>query len=134
MIRWMIASAGLLVLSVGGAMAADGPVGVWTRTVGDRSIKFDIQADRLKVTLAEGTDRSIVIDASYTIKEGVLSGVIKKVELKGVDGGPSEGSKFSFRIKVDKDRMTLSELKGDDGTAVNDEAKQLVEGEYKKEK
>lgn len=58
----------------------------------------------------------------------MLAGVIKKVERKGIEGGPGEGDKFGFRVKIDKDKMIVSDLTGTD----SDEARQLVQGEYKK--
>jgi hypothetical protein len=131
MVRFSIAFL-VLVLGTSAVAAADDgkPIGSWTRKAGDNSVRFDIKADGMQVTLMDGTGSSIKIDASYTVKDGMLSGVIKKVERKGIDGGPGEGDKFGFRFKVEKDKMILSELKGTD----SDEAKQLVEGEYQKAK
>jgi hypothetical protein len=135
MSHWTTPIVGLLALFAGSAaaVAADAPakpVGTWTRNLGENSIKFDIKADNLAVTLTDGSKNTLQIDCSYTIKDGVLSLTVKKVERKGIDGGPGEGDTFSFRFKVDKDKLTISDLKGTD----SDEAKQLVEGDYKKEK
>lgn len=133
MTRSLTALLTVAILAVSAANAADDtakPVGNWKRSLGENSVQFDIKTDGMQVTLKGGDGASMIIDTSYTYKDGVLSGTIKKVERKGFDGGPSEGDKFSFRVKVDKDKLIVSELKGTD----SDEAKQLIEGDYKKEK
>ena len=56
---------------------------------------------------------------------------ISKVTLKGLDSGPSEGDMFSCRFKLDKNKLTLSDLVSKEP---NDEAKRIVEGEYEKGK
>ena len=58
--------------------------------------------------------------------DGLLFGVVTKVEKKGTDEGPEKGDLFSFECKIDKDVLTLSELTG--SKAVSDEGKQLLGG------
>ena len=45
--------------------------------------------------------------------------------------GPSEGDLFSFRFKVENDKLMLTELKTPHDNA---DARELVQGEYQKQK
>lgn len=110
--------------------AAKKPCGVWKKTAGDNTLTLDIKPDSLKFTLAIG-DNTIETEADYSVtKDGVLFGRLNKVAKKGAGDGPEEGALFSFRFTVDKDTLTLSDLKS---TAESAEAKELVQGEYKKQ-
>lgn len=123
--------AGLIVLAspATGADDVKKPAGAWTRTAGDNKITFDFKADSLHVTITNsGNSLEIVADYGLT-KEGTLYGIVTKVERKGIDGGPEKGALFSFRVKMDKDTLTISDLKATEG---QDESKQLVQGDYKK--
>jgi hypothetical protein len=104
--------------------------GAWERKVEETAIKFDFQGDTLRVTIANG-DATISVDSAYGLtKKGVVFGIVQNVDKKGgAEGGPSEGDLFSFQVSVDKDTLTIKELKG---SSANDDAKRLVEGEYKK--
>lgn len=129
-------AAGLFVLGAAGAAdKADKPakpakpIGTWTKKVDDASISFAIKPDVLVVTLKRG-DQKVEAEADYAVtKDGVLFGRIRKVSKD--DGGPSEGDLFSFCAKVEKDKLVISDLKGTHG---NEEARNLVEGEYTKSK
>jgi hypothetical protein len=106
------------------------PFGIWKRTAGDNTVTFDIKANTMRCTIVAGGN-TIECDADYSVtKSGVIFGRLSKVTKKGGDEGPSEGDLFSFRFTLEKDTMTLSDLKTSSETG---EAKQLVEGEYKKE-
>ncbi len=106
------------------------PVGTWERKVGDSVIKFDIKADTFQMKLT-ANGATIEVDAAYGVtKDGTLFGIVTKVKTEGTNDGPSEGHLFSFGLDLAKDTLTIKDLKGTD----NAEAKQLVEGEYKKVK
>ncbi len=108
------------------------PVGTWTRSAGDAKVTFAIKADGLRITIARG-EAKIEADADYGVsKDGTLFGRLNKVTKSGIEGGPSEGDLFSFSTKVEKDKMTIGDLKSSGG--VNDDARQLVEGDYEKGK
>jgi hypothetical protein len=136
MMRLTTMALAMLLLLVGSMPGADvkeagkrKPVGTWKRTVGDHAITFQIKGDSLQVIL-KGGENVKEIDADYGVsKDGVLFGRISKVKQEG--DGPSEGDLFSFRFKIDNHTMTVSELKTHNDSA---EAKQLVEGEYQKQK
>jgi hypothetical protein len=124
----------LFVLAVGFVLpvnAADPPAkkpaGSWTRKAGDMTITFTFKADTLEARVTNGS--TIVVQADYGVtKDGTLFGIITKAKKEGTADGPNEGDLFSFRVKVEKDTLTLSDLKG---TAGGEGAKNAVEGEYK---
>ncbi len=109
------------------------PLGTWKRIAGDTTITFEIKADSAHFTVVNSNNgNTIEVEADYGVtKDGVVFGRINKVTKKGGDDGPSEGDLFSFRFSIDKDKLTVSELKTSAG---GEDAKQAVEGEYTKEK
>lgn len=112
------------------AQAKEKIIGTWTHTVGEHTITFTFKGDTLQA-LMKGEGNGIRIDADYGVsKDGVLFGRINKVEQEGNNGG-SEGDLFSFRFKVNDANMTVSDLKT---SRENDQSKDLVEGDYKKQK
>jgi hypothetical protein len=131
-----VALAALLAVTAGAARAEDKkadkakatkPTGTWVRSLGgENKITFAFQGDTLKVTVANGGEKIEVETAYGVTKTGTLFGVITH---KTGDGGPNEGDLFSFKFQLGDGTMTVSDLKPD-----NAEAKQLIEGEYKKEK
>jgi hypothetical protein len=109
--------------------AAKKPSGTWARKADDKTITFDFKANDLRVTISCDSF-TIVVDADYGFtKDGTLFGIVTKTKKTGTDSGPAEGDLFSFRVKAEKDKVTLSDLKGT--AAGGDDAKNLVEGEYK---
>ena len=61
----------------------------------------------------------------------MISSEITDVEVKGnFPGAPKKGAKFSFKLEVKGDTAMLLDLKGDDV----EDAKELVQGEYKLKK
>ena len=104
--------------------------GSWSRELDGAKIVMNFKDEKTAHTTITppGSTDSMEVESEYTLdKDGVLSGTITKVTAKGNDG-PEKGHKFSFKIELAKDVLTLSKL-----TGVDDEnAKKLVEGEYKK--
>jgi len=106
------------------------PIGSWKHTVGDNTVTFHFTPEIAR-TVVEAGGNTIEVEADYGIsKDGVVFGRIFKVK-KGGDEGPSEGDLFSFKVAVDKNTLTLSDVK-----TANDspEVKQLLQGEYQREK
>lgn len=137
MLHKAMAAVGVLALVAAGAWAADTdkgpakkPLGKWERKAGDAEIRFSFKEDGgMHATVSMG-DNSVDVDGAYGVtKDGTLFGIITKVEKKGGEGGPSEGTLFSFKFTVDKDKLTLSDFKATEG---HDEAKSLIEGDFKK--
>jgi hypothetical protein len=108
------------------------PVGSWSKDTGEGTITFAFKADNtLKVTLKQN-DAMIELDTDYGVsKDGYIFGRINKVK-NGGGNGPNEGDLFSFKVKVEKTTLTISDLTSGKGS--DDNAKKLVEGEYKMEK
>ena len=140
MIRWVAAALIVAVVCTAPLAAADAtakPVGTWTKKEGDATVTFQIKADALtiKVVVADKKsttgDRKYDATAEYSSKDGVLSGSISKHASYGIEGTPGAGDKFSFRYKVEKGKLVISELKS---AKASDEAKKLVEGPYEKQK
>jgi hypothetical protein len=104
------------------------PIGAWERKAGDTEVVFDFSADEMKVTIS-GADATSEVSCDYSVtKDGIVYGIIRKIDKKGGEGGPSEGDLFSFHYSMDNDTLTIKDLKGSNE---HDEAKQLIQGEYK---
>jgi hypothetical protein len=133
MTRWVTAALALGLVCAAPLAAADDakkPVGTWTKTEGDLTITFVIKKDGMDVSL-KGGDRKIAVTADYGLsKDGVLFARISKITKENADG-PDEGDLFSFRYKVEKDKLVISDL---NSPKTSDEAKKLVEGDYTKSK
>jgi hypothetical protein len=135
MVRWATITLAFTLLAVApvaaGEKAAKKPVGTWTKKAGEATVTFAIKADTMNIDLKLG-EAKIEVEADYAVtKDGVLFARIRKITKTGTEGGPGEGDLFSFRYKLAKDKMTLSELKAPE---TNDQAKELVEGDYEKGK
>jgi hypothetical protein len=137
MLRTALTMLALIVLSAP-ALAdekdkAKKPLGTWVREVGDNKVTIVLKADTMTFTMtANGSD--LTVAAKYDLKDGLLKGTITKVEKNELGAQIDDGDKFSFKIKVEDNTLTLSELKGKDDNPVEGNAKDLIEGEYKKEK
>jgi hypothetical protein len=105
------------------------PIGTWERTSGDHTATFKFTADSVRCTLS-GSGGALIVDADYGVtKDGTLFGLVTKVDKRGTEFGPEVGTLFRFRIKLDKDRLTVSELEEN-----NSEAKQILMGDYTRKK
>jgi hypothetical protein len=104
------------------------PLGTWTRTASDVEVKFHFESDTLKCNLS-GLGIIIDIDADYGMsKDGYVFGRISKIDKKGACVGPKVGDLFVFRVQVKGDTLTISNLGPNDDA----DARQLIEGDYKK--
>ncbi len=102
------------------------PLGTWQKKFEENQIQFEVKPDTFRVTVTT-PDVTIEADADYAVtKDGILFGVIRKVDKKGICAGPMEGDLFSFRYTVNNNVLTIKDLHGTD----NEEAKQLLQGEY----
>ncbi len=107
------------------------PIGAWTHTVQDVTITFTFDDDTLRCEMTKPDGTGLTADAAYgETADGLVFGVLTKVEKKGTDAGPDKGVLFSFQCKVDKDTLTVSDLNASAG--VSDDGRQLLQGEYKK--
>ena len=136
MLRCATAAVLAVLASVPFASAADKadkpkkPAGAWTRTVQDVTVTFTFEDDTLRCALTKSDGTGLTADCAYGVTaDGLVFGVVTKVEKKGTNEGPTEGELFSFQFTVDGDKLTISDLKTSSGGG---DAKQLVEGDYKK--
>ena len=115
------------------AEKAKKPQGEWTHTVSDCTVTYKFEKNTLTVDFTKGDAESVRIDAAYGMTaEGLVFGVVTKVEKKGTDAGPEKGDLFSFEVKIDNDALTVSELNS--SKPVSDEAKPLIMGQFRKKK
>jgi len=107
------------------------PIGSWKHTAGDNTVSFHFGPETVR-TVVDAGGNTLEVEADYGVsKDGIVFGRIFKVTKKGIDEGPAEGELFSFKVVIDKETMTVSDFKT---LNENDAAKQLVQGEYTKEK
>jgi len=136
MFRSTMAVLGLFVVA-GLAAAQDKvvkPLGTWVRDTGDNKLTFVIKADKFTATV-HTQNGDLIVEASYeATKDGELKAKITKIEKNEVGAQIEEGSKFSFKFKIADGTMTVSDLKDNDGNDPGEGPKNLVEGEYKKQK
>ncbi len=107
--------------------------GTYTKQVGDQELKFTFgKNSTLKFTMSNGKD-GCVLDAKYKLeKDGTLKCETTKFEKKGdFPVEKSKGYTFSFKAEF-KDKTTkITDFKGED---VDDNARNVLEGEYTQEK
>jgi hypothetical protein len=124
----------LLALTTGPVSAEDkkdkdkDKVTTWVREVGDITLTFEMGKDTAKYIVAAGENECTITAKIKTEKDVVTSEVTDVVVKGNFPNAPKKGEKVSFKWVVKDDKATLSDLKGDNV----DEAKNVVEGEYKK--
>jgi hypothetical protein len=126
----------LAVTSGAGSRADDkkdsGPSGTWVREANGLDLKFEFTGkDTLKITVTGG-DNAVIVTSKYTVeKDGRVKAKITDVEEKGkFPAKPPKGLEYSFTWKVKGDTATLDNLKGEG----LDDAKPVLEGDYKRKK
>ncbi len=101
----------------------------WTRESNGVDLTFVFTKDTLTGTVMSGENGFVATGKITTDKDGVVKVKLTKVEEKGkFPSLPKAGIEFSFKWKEKGDTAELSDLKGDDV----EDAKAIVEGEYKK--
>jgi hypothetical protein len=101
----------------------------WVREANGIDLKFEFGKDTVTVTAFHGEDGAIMKCKSKKDKNGVITATVTDVTEKGnFPPTPKKGFEFSFKWKQAGDTATLSDFKWEG----LDEAKGIVEGEYKK--
>ncbi len=138
MLRFATAAVLAVLASVSLASAADKaekakkPTGEWTHTVGDFTVNLKFEDETLHLEVSKNNGDGLNVVTAYGVTaDGLVFGVITKVEKRGTEG-PEKGDLFSFECKIDKDVLTISELTSSKG--VSEEGKQLLAGQYTKKK
>ncbi len=104
--------------------------GAWERKADEVTITFDFKDEKKLICLLKPNDaeKAIEFTCDYSVKDGLVSGEIKKVEKNGINVEvPGEGTKFSFKIEVGEKKVIISEAK-------TDQAVEMINGEYTKKK
>lgn len=104
---------------------------VWGREANGIDLRFEFGKDALTTRVFNGENGFVATCTTKTDKDGVVKVTVTAVESKGnFPLVPKKGYEFSFKWKETGDTAALSDLKGE---GIED-AKAVVEGEYKKKK
>jgi len=136
MVRSVIAVLALVVVTAtaGAEDKVKKPVGTWVRDAGENKVTFAFKDKTLTATV-KLNNGELVVEANYeATKEGEIKATITKIVKNDVGVQLEEGNKFSFKHKIADGTMTISELKNNEGADAEEGPKQLVEGDYKKQK
>lgn len=111
---------------------ADAPTGVWVKKTDEGlTLQLDFTKKDVLVVTASVEDKKLVMTTALTAgKDGKWTAKLTKSETKGdFPFMPSDKYEFGFKVKVGKDKATLSDYSANEH---EEEAKGVVEGEYKK--
>ena len=101
----------------------------WVREANGVELKFVFGKDTATFNVTAG-ENTAVLKAKVTKEKDVVTAVITDVTVKGdFPATPKKGDKMSFKWVAKDDTATLSDFKSD-----HEEAKAVVEGEYKLKK
>jgi len=100
----------------------------WVREINGVDLKFVIGKDDATFNVFAG-ENGVIVKAKLTKEKDVVTAEFTDVEEKGnFPNKPKKGDKISFKWTVKDGVATLAELTG------ADDAKEIVEGEYKLKK
>ena len=103
--------------------------GTWSKQAGEFEVEFAFKGEKLAISLKRGSDK-LILDSDVAVsRDGRVFGRVAVVTEDGIAGGGEKGELFTFNAKVSGKSVTVSELRG---TNVSDDARKLVEGEFKK--
>jgi len=129
MVRVLASAIALTLLA--GPVAAQDKKTTWEREMNGVALTFEFGKDTLKVTAMQGDNGTEFTCKTTTDKNGVVKATVTESTEKGnFPPTPKKGFEFSFKWKVDGDTATISEFKWEG----LEEAKDIVEGEYKKKR
>jgi hypothetical protein len=129
-----IAVGALFCLCAGGVILAAEPTaknlqGNWVRDVDGMTVAFSFKDKTLEIKL-EKDGSKLTIDSDFqTGRDSIVFGRVVDSKQEGINSESEKGDLFSLGVSVEGDKLTIKELKG---TRVNDGAKALIEGDYKK--
>jgi len=111
---------------------ADAPTGVWAKKTDEGlTLQLDFTKKDVLVVTAMIEDKKLIMTTALTAgKDGKWTAKMTKAETKGdFPFMPTDKYEFSFKVKVEKDKATLSDYSANEH---EEEAKGVVEGDYKK--
>ena len=103
--------------------------GTWVKSFDDFKLELTFTENKLNISLAKG-DAKFQLDTDYSAgRDGTIFGRIIAVKEEGITPATEKGDLFSMAIDVQDGKVIVKDLKG---TNTSDDAKKIVEGEYKK--
>lgn len=103
--------------------------GKWVRGEDGSAITFTFTEKTLEIKL-ERDGNKLVLDNDFQVgREATVFGRVVEIKADGINSNATKGDFFSFVLDVEGDKVTVKDLKG---TNVSEQAKTLIEGEYKK--
>ena len=103
--------------------------GTWVKSFDDFKLELTFTENKLNISLAKG-DAKFQLDTDYSAgRDGTIFGRIIAVKEEGITPATEKGDLYSMAIDVQDGKVIVKDLKG---TNTSDDAKKIVEGEYKK--
>ncbi|MSR79809.1 MAG: hypothetical protein EXS11_03680 [Gemmataceae bacterium] len=103
--------------------------GAWVKEINDFKIELDFKGNKLNITLTKGENK-VQLDTDYSAgRDKTVFGRIVSIKEDGIQPATEKGDLFSLAIEVEEGKIVVKELKG---TKTSDDAKKLIEGDYKK--
>lgn len=103
--------------------------GTWVRSFDDFKLELTFTGNKLNITLAKG-DAKFQLDTDYSAgRDGTIFGRIIAIKEEGITPATEKGDLFSMALDVQDGKIIVKDLKGTNGS---EDAKKIVEGEYKK--
>jgi hypothetical protein len=122
-----------LASAVAGRAAEDAPkyAGYWTKDNDGITMNIHFKKEKELDFKVEMGDNSLTMRCSYTVeKDGLIKAKLVKKTIKGeFPFEPKDGFTFQFKLKIEKDKATLSDF---DASENAENAKGAVEGKYSK--
>ena len=103
--------------------------GTWFKSVGEHEIEFSFKDSVLIITLKRGGEKLVLDCDIASSRDGRIFGTVSSVKESGIQGAGEKGDLFGFKVQRKGELVEISDLRG---TNVNDAARNLVEGEFKK--
>lgn len=106
--------------------------GAWVREAEGIEIEFNFKTKTEMLVVVTAGDNGVTLTCKYTVdKDNKVKATVTDVKEKGeFPAKPPKGYEFSFNFKIDKDTAKASDFQAENA----DEARAVVEGEYKAKK
>ena len=105
--------------------------GTWVREADGLTVQFTFKSKTELVADVKAGGSGVKLTCKYDVKDDKVSAEVTDTKEEGdFPAKPPKGYKFKFTIKVDGETAKISDYEADNA----DEARGVVEGEYKKKK
>lgn len=103
--------------------------GAWVKESDEFKIELDFKGNKLNITLTKGENK-VQLDADYSAgRDKTVFGRIVAIKDDGLQPATEKRGSFSLAIEVEEGKIVVKEFKG---TKTSNDAKRLIEGDYKK--